>query len=713
MELNDNVEQLFNLLREKNQEEFIRLSESISNFDWDIRDNNGHFLIQLAVVFNLENVVKKLLTFDVKVDFIDQEGKTLLYYPIKYGYINLINILLEYDKTIIGVSLLENVDINGHIPLHYTVQYNNINLFQEIYNRYPKSINTKNNQGISPFLLAIIMSRADIINFCLKSPIVDLTQTNNFGETCIHLLINNASTLQTTNDIINVVLDKDETIVDIPENEMMSSPLMYAIANQNYGIFKLLVNKSKKWHLQDVLGNTFLHYLILEQKWQIINALDFTNYKPILGIMNLEGQTPLHLIIELYNYHNISFDLLRMMIKESNINRPNSSNVTIVDLLDKIESKELDIITELNEKEYYNYELVQNVKFKRFLIESYKHQLRTKDKAMFSRESDKKILVDKVSDNEIVKTIMAQKSAIVLVNQNHKELLKLDRLPDAESTRFTGLTIDVLSGMLYLKQKHHATCQTLTLIDGSYSLLSNEMLETFIKTIGKSIYLRGEFLNIELLWINYKLFFPTNFDLYFQKLLKNSNCHYIMIPLGIDIAAGGHSNMLILDVQNGELERFEPYGAYPPINYNYYPTVLDSQIEMYFKRLLPKLKYIPPSQFLPSLGFQSIETYSSYKCKRIGDPEGFCAAWSLWWADNRIKNSHINRKELSEKLIDQIRQENISFKSVIRNYSKLIADFRDSYLDKLKLNINDFINDTFSDKQIQELENVFKTEFTK
>jgi hypothetical protein len=332
-----------------------------------------------------------------------------------------------------------------------------------------------------------------------------------------------------------------------------------------------------------------------------------------------------------------------------------------------------------------------------------------------TRETDKQMSdkVDKLTDDEISKTILDQKSAIVLISQNHKELLKLDKLPFAESTRFTGLTIDVLCGMLYLKQKYANSCQTLSLINGNYSLLSNAMLETFIKTIGKSIYLRGEFLNIELLWINYKLFFPTNFDIQFTQLLKNKSCHLIMMPLGIDIAIGGHSNMLIYDTQTNELERFEPYGAYPPINYNYYPSVLDSQIEMYFKRLVPKLKYITPSNFLPSLGFQSIETYSSFKCKRIGDPDGFCAAWALWWADNRIKNSHINRKDLSEKLIDQIRQENISFKSVIRNYSKIIADFRDTYLSKLKLNINDFINDTFTDEQINQLESVMKNEFSK
>ena len=57
------------------------------------------------------------------------------------------------------------------------------------------------------------------------------------------------------------------------------------------------------------------------------------------------------------------------------------------------------------------------------------------------------------------------------------------------------------------------------------------------------------------------------------------------------------------------------------------------------------------------------------KTKKIGDPGGFCALWSIWYTDMRLTYPDYDRKILADKLLKDIRSEGLSFKNLIRNYS--------------------------------------------
>ena len=52
--------------------------------------------------------------------------------------------------------------------------------------------------------------------------------------------------------------------------------------------------------------------------------------------------------------------------------------------------------------------------------------------------------------------------------------------------------------------------------------------------------------------------------------------------------------------------------------------------------------YLKPKDYLPNIGFQSLENLMTNQCKKIGDPNGFCAAWCIWWIYQRIKYSHLD-----------------------------------------------------------------------
>jgi hypothetical protein len=198
-------------------------------------------------------------------------------------------------------------------------------------------------------------------------------------------------------------------------------------------------------------------------------------------------------------------------------------------------------------------------------------------------------------------------------------------------------------------------------------------------------------------------FFITITDLQeINKAIKKYN--YIIIPIGIELHQGAHANILFWDIKKNIIERFEPNGAHEPINFNYNNKLLDNILLKKFKNFDSKIKILSPKLYLPIIGFQILENYNSDSCKRIGDPNGFCAVWCIWWVYQKMKNLNIDSKTLVEILIKEIKLNNYNFKTIIRNFSSNIVDLRDTYLQKYNLNINDWITNNFSDDILIKLE---------
>ncbi len=84
--------------------------------------------------------------------------------------------------------------------------------------------------------------------------------------------------------------------------------------------------------------------------------------------------------------------------------------------------------------------------------------------------------------------------------------------------------------------------------------------------------------------------------------------------------------------------------------------------------------------------------------------------WAVWYVDMRLKYKDIHCKELIEILIKSIRTQNVSVKNMIRNYAKNIIELRDNILKKAGLDINDWLNDMFTDTQINAIIQLIQNE---
>jgi hypothetical protein len=209
-----------------------------------------------------------------------------------------------------------------------------------------------------------------------------------------------------------------------------------------------------------------------------------------------------------------------------------------------------------------------------------------------------------------------------------------------------------------------------------------------------------------------KMFFPSYFDDFIHKQLSNTDILYIVIPIGIETATGSHANILFWDKTKNTIERFEPNGSNYPMGMNYNPELLDNILINKFTQYDEKLVYIPPYKFLPTIGFQIYENLETTRCKKIGDPNGFCAVWCIWWVYQRMINinSNIKHDMIAPNMIEKIKIEGSSFKTIIRNFSKKITDIRDVYLKKVDIDINDWVVGNYTEDMLTRLEkDIFKS----
>ena len=723
---------LFDHIKNHEWEDVKNILSSDEYIDVNIKDTNNNSLITYAILYNNPEITLLLLERDTKIDIIDDDGKSILYIPIKYNYDEIVDLLLEYNEKIIGESILDIYDNNGNIPLYYALFYKNIRAINKILN-YQTNFNIKNKKGYSTIHLAIYTKSLEICHSIINH-ITNINIQSKTGETALHISCN-----MELREITELLLNKNAN-PNIIDYEYGITPLIYATyqMSNNY-IVQLLINNNADPNIQDFYGNTALHYSIKENNVDIFRIL--VNYPKInVNMYNMDGNIPLH---NVFNLKNID-DYIPSLIKKTNLNIQNNNFVSCLHLIAKTNiwerykniliSKRMNIfLIDSSKKNVVDY-IKDTNKFIDFISDSYIYQLKNIDvvwdkewekicgKKNFMKEDIKKLKniiqspnndskhIDKTNGNKICKKIIIRKIKNILGNNIGKEkcrnrlksypvkksniCIKLQQGSLVDHCTFTGLTIDILIGLIYLLEKYKFICSVI-----SNDIIANNKLCNYYSQLGIPIKSRCKFINFEIIWSNYKLFLSDDFRNRFEKCIKNKNKKYVIIPLYIELSNGYHSNYLIYDINKKEIERFEPHGSHEPYGYNYNALLLDKLLENKLKKIVNSLKYIPPNKFLPRIGFQNISSHESNE-KKLGDPSGFCVLWSIWYVDMRMKYKEVNRKELVSNMIIEIREQNISFRNMIRNYSYDLMKLRDDILFKAGININDWYNDKYTEKQL-------------
>jgi ankyrin repeat protein len=697
-----------------------------SSIDLNIKDEHSNYLIQYIILYNNIKILKKLLEYDIELDWLDNEGRSILYLPIKYGYIDIIKLLLEVEEKKIGISILNVKDAYNNFPLHYALFFKNIEIFNILGEKSNFYIFDKNKNS----LLHIITKNKNI-EF-IKKPIksgININLTNNNNETPLHI-----SCIYDLNNFIELFINLNCDI-NIREKAGGLTPIMLCILNGNNDGFNLFIKRKNELNIniQDYEGNTSLHLAIIDNNYDIINKiinLNISSEKNIslnLNICNLEGNTPLHIILSKIFYDNINISNynIEYFLINTNLNIQNNDGETCWHyiIVTKLYRTYIDVLSNkknnlfiLDKKNKTAYELLVDKKktedidlVLQILINSYLNLLKKKDSEIWTIDWEKicsKPDANKDKCFKQIKTHIIENSISIPIKKKYY-CIEIENPKKNTITTFTGIILDIITCYIVLQKNYP---NLLTSITSDFVI--NQNVEQYYKKLGITKELSGDYLNFELFWIFHKELWPTNIENSINIFIK-SDKNIFAIPIGIDLENGSHANIIIIDKEFKTIERFEPNGGEEPINFNYNKNLLDFKIKIYLEKFFPDYEYLEPQEFLPNIGFQSLEMIENKKMKKIGDPGGFCVGWCLWYLEQRIK-FNVHPKFLALKLIIKIKSKNISFKNLIRSYvNELLNQGRDPILHELNIDINDIINENIDEIQIKNLEKLITAEISK
>lgn len=738
----EKISELFVLLKKHKWDDFIEKINNENVFDINITDEYNNYLLTYAVLFNKPDIVNLLIDKGARIDIVDSDNRSILYIVIHYNYDEILDILLNVNSENIGISIIDIADKNGTVPLHYCVIFNNINALKKLLS-YGASTNVADNKGYNALHMAVYMKSLTMTKLIIEQN-VDVNSRCNSGETALHIACN----LQLI-EIVKILLNNNIN-VNIQDYDHEFTALHYSVNLNNRDIVKLLLNNGADPNIQDMVGNTAVHYCVNENN---IECLNIIMYHPLfkgkinVNLWNFQGYIPLHIVLEsTTNSTNLINEYFNLLLEGSNLNIQNNDGDTCLHLICKnniwqefikeLKKKKLDIFI-LNLQKMRPIDYIRKNELEAFLdvvIHSYLYRLRNKNTIWeheWQNMCKKELYPESLTNeqNEIIKSLVTTESINKQKKTKNKDdicydiiksqLEKMINLKDVticsksfptkqgnmcikmieEGTSlnfctFTGSTLDILVSLVYLLKKFPDACSTF-----SRNFSENKDLCKFYKSIGIIMNVHCEFLNFEIVWVYQKLYLTDDFFENFKKCINKKDVRFIIMPLGIEMREGSHANYLIYDKKNNEIERFEPHGSSPPTGLNYNPTLLDNILESKFKEINANIKYISPKDYLPRIGFQLLDV-SERKKKKIGDPGGFCALWVVWYVDMRLTYKNLDRTSLVKQMIKSIKSQNVSFKNLIRNYAKNIIDIRDKILGKAGIDINDWLNDQFNEKQI-------------
>jgi len=298
---------------EKSIDYIIKNNLTIDDIDLNLKDDNNNYLLNYLIIQNNYKLLEKLFKIEnIKIDIFDSDNKSILYIPIKFNYKKIFNLLLEYNKSTIGVSIYDIRDNNNNIALHYAIKYKNKTFIEDLL-KYESNTLFADNTGNNSFHLSILSRDIEIIKLILKhseKTIIINSRTDN-GKTPLHYAVN----LQEIK-IVKLLLENGANI-DLQDYEHEYNILHYAINFGSKELVEFCLTNNIDINRQDIFGNTALHYSVIEGNNEILNMV-IEQKQVNCNLWNIEGKLPLHLFFKYSS--NVKKEILDFLVKNTNLN---------------------------------------------------------------------------------------------------------------------------------------------------------------------------------------------------------------------------------------------------------------------------------------------------------------------------------------------------------------------------------------------------------
>ncbi len=385
---NIQISKIFGIIKIKNWNLLKKIIQNNDDdFDYNIKDLTNVYLIEYLVLHNQIDIIQILLTKNIRIDIMDDNGQTLLYNIIKFSYIDILKLFINKNNKLIGKNILDLIDKNGDIPLFYAIKKNNIECIKIIL-EHTTNFTTKNFDGETAIQLSIEHNELDIFKIIIdKYKNINLCNSN--GENILQLIIKNNKL-----DMFEHVMLKYANDINMnhTENIYNYSVLHYLFIHKKFEFIELFFKHIEKnnididVNLQDTSGNTFYHYYLY---YINVDALKIYNiikkYQINYNLFNIDGDTPCHIIINYIDKFSKYLQIVENTIMNTNINIPNNKGNSVLFLLVKenkweeyeniLINKKLNIFI-INFKNHTMFEYIVDIdKFINLVTKSYLKQL--------------------------------------------------------------------------------------------------------------------------------------------------------------------------------------------------------------------------------------------------------------------------------------------------------------------------------------------------
>lgn len=691
--------------------------------------------------------------------------------------IELIKSLLNNNNNIIYSS-----NDDGNTCGHLCVLYENYNLLFNLVKKYPKLLTYSNNNGETiPIILVNNLKKLHkLLDIFPKKYINELSNIDYNNKTIIHRLIDKYND---NNKLCTIILEKlfnMKVNINIPDN---NSPLIYACINYpNIQLIKLLLNYNANPNLQNSYGITPLltilnnknidhkninkitkllldadsdinysgpddKYLPLnialkKQKYDIVRLL--FKYNPDFTYCDNNLNTPIHNALFINNKHksklNIPNDIMSKLIKNSNLNIPNINGTTPLHLLMKMNETNI-----LNFKDDLNKKIINNELD--FFVQDNNNNTPlsyiTSNKLInfinsISNNILKSLIKKKCHYNDLnyvniqkCKTII--KSHILNPTEEHIQNIKL---PLTKNVNHGIFNADLLHNIIYLLQlmkkydnifipfqyfiKDKYKNNILTVNNMNFYRTNEGNIIWNILSVYSDIFF--EFMPYLIIWYDKNLYhYNKNLKFYMQKVINSPKIRFIILKLSlVQNSNVTHANIIIYDKTNNTVERFDPFGT-ANVSSNKIND-LDNFIERILKKAINnKIIYKSPKDYMNKAKFQLISNEYGTNNRKLGDPVGYCLAWTYWFLELKLENPNKDIKKLVEYTLNNIimnnnnknsNQNNLVI-SYIRNYSKKLDDLKNKFLKDAGIPKSNFYNVSYDNNTLNKITKHINKSFNK
>ena len=502
-------------------------------------------------------------------------------------------------------------------------------------------VNKKDKLYISPFLYAVKNKDYELIELLIKHK-ADINYNGPEGDynPMIHALTNG------DDKIIDLLLENNFDLKN--HNRYLETPLHYILSNNKKNYNPSLVSK-------------FLYYGDLNAK-------------------NINGETPLHLLCKNYNLMNYNKIINNKKLDIFATNKDNKRPIDYVkgehiyDFIDTVVTSYTNLIEgKINYTDKCSN--IESAECKKVLKQY-----------IFKTKRSIPVVEDQIIMNNKIKIITGEKAIHGLFNSDilHNVIYMITMLKKYKNI---GVPFQ------YYFQDKKINDSILLENNNIYKYESEDTISNLIKIYTDNFYELSPYL---IIWkSSTQKYINPNLKIYLKKLLFNKDIRFIILKLTLVTETGTHANVLVYDKKTNIFERFEPYGVVPYLE----SDKLDDFLATWGKNVFNS-KYLSPKDIfknIGNIGFQTISNDTQQSVKKLGDPAGYCLAWTFWYLEMKINNPDTPTNKLLENSMKNIldnkdSDRNQLFIGFIRDYASNLDKLKNNFMINAGVNKNNMYN---------------------